>query len=133
MQETPITFNTAKLAKEKGFENKTPHKLHRDYYNHLGELNGDVTEYVKALVKKQDTTIFNTIDAPTQSLLQKWLINNNIFANVELNDKSEWIATVTFIKENQKDSWNTDNDGYLFKSFEDAMEYALYESLINIV
>ena len=73
MIEQLITFETAKLAKEKGFENKTPHKLRRDYYNHLGEINGDVTLYIKAYVNKKSTRNLETIDAPTQSLLQKWL------------------------------------------------------------
>ena len=73
MKEQLITFDTAKLAKEKGFENKTPHKLRRDYYNHLGEINGDVTEYIKAYVANKGLEKYNTIDAPTQSLLQKWL------------------------------------------------------------
>ena len=73
MKEQLITFETAKLAKEKGFENKTPHKLRRDYYNHLGEINGDVTLYIKAYVNKKSTRNLETIDAPTQSLLQKWL------------------------------------------------------------
>jgi len=43
MKDELIKYETAVIAKEKGFENKTPHKLRRDYYNHLGELNGDVT------------------------------------------------------------------------------------------
>tara|TARA_R110000764_G_scaffold30183_1_gene70178 strand:+ start:417 stop:830 length:414 start_codon:yes stop_codon:yes gene_type:complete len=73
MKEQLITFDTAKLAKEKGFENKTPHKLRRDYYNHLGEINGDVTEYIKAYVANKGLEKYNTIDAPSQSLLQKWL------------------------------------------------------------
>ena len=73
MTEQLITFETAKLAKKKGFENKTPHKLRRDYYNHLGEINGDVTLYIKAYVNKKSTRNLETIDAPTQSLLQKWL------------------------------------------------------------
>ena len=73
MKEQLITFETAKLAKERGFENKTPHKLRRDYYNHLGEINGDVTLYIKAYVNKKSTRNLETIDAPTQSLLQKWL------------------------------------------------------------
>jgi hypothetical protein len=73
MKDKLISFETAKLAKEKGFENKTPHKLRRDYYNHLGEVNGDVTDYLRAYVHKKDTSKLLTVDAPTQSLLQRWL------------------------------------------------------------
>ena len=84
MKEQLITFDTAKLAKEKGFENKTPHKLRRDYYNHLGEINGDVTEYIKAYVANKGLEKYNTIDAPTQSLLQKWLREeHNIYVSVD--------------------------------------------------
>tara|TARA_R110001632_G_scaffold40980_1_gene102808 strand:+ start:1467 stop:1871 length:405 start_codon:yes stop_codon:yes gene_type:complete len=84
MKEQLITFDTAKLAKEKGFENKTPHKLRRDYYNHLGEINGDVTEYIKAYVANKGLEKYNTIDAPSQSLLQKWLREEHKI-NVESN------------------------------------------------
>lgn len=69
MKEQLISFETAKLAKEKGFESVIGlgHRKPRgNYFNSDGELNGDVT---KELVNKD----FKSIAAPTQSLLQKWL------------------------------------------------------------
>ena len=71
MKEQLISFETAKLAKEKGFP--TLNHIRTSYYNHLGELNGDVIELIKSQVRKQDTKPFDIITAPTQSLLQKWL------------------------------------------------------------
>ena len=70
---TPVKFETAKLIKEKKYGNKTPHKLRRDYYNHLGELNADVTDYVKALVNKEELTHLEPIDAPTIADVVMWL------------------------------------------------------------
>ena len=56
MEETLITFETAKLAKEKGFED-----IISGYYNHEG------------ILQKQFGLIQAFCKAPTQSLLQKWL------------------------------------------------------------
>lgn len=128
MKEQLISYETAVLAKDKGFENKTPHKLHRNYYNHLGELNGDVIDYIKALVAKEDTTNFDTIDAPTQSLLQKWLREVHgidVFIRKSPNGKNY--------------DWDLDdNDGHYqeadeaYETYEKALEYGLKEALTLI-
>ena len=72
MEEQLISFETAKLAFEKGFPQE-PNKLRVPYYNYKGEIKGDVTEFLKRYLKKEDTTGYENISAPTQSLLQKWL------------------------------------------------------------
>ena len=88
---TPIDFPTAKLLKEKGFANITPTKLGRTYYNHLGELNGDVTEYLKAYVAKQDTTHLNTIDAPNIAEVVMWLYDKHgIWIQVTPKTAEKW-------------------------------------------
>ena len=121
MKEQLITFETAKSATEKGCENKTPHKLRRDYYNHLGEINGDVTEYIKAYVNKNRTSNLETIDAPTQSLLQKWLREeHNLFVSV---DKYEAKADSYFRSTNCIGIYGE------FKKYESALENGLQEAL----
>lgn len=87
MQEQIVTFETAKLAKEKGFD-----ELCREYYNENKELNsfiyyaGDGSGYDKnSTITDNDYYNLKAIySAPTQDLLQKWLrevhkINIEIF------------------------------------------------------
>lgn len=79
MQDTLITYETAKLAKEKGFNLET---LHYYYKNELVEPyleNGSSTD-VEFRVDLEDLYDYHNkpylkerCSAPTQSLLQKWL------------------------------------------------------------
>lgn len=130
MNEKLITFETAKLARDKEF-NQSPTKLNRDYYNHLGEFKGDVTDYLKAYFKKEDTSKFETIDAPTQSLLQNWLRDKyNININIKHRTHSQ-----TYCFDITGD-YNKENEGILisntyvkYEKYEDALEVALQLSL----
>jgi hypothetical protein len=88
---TPVGFELSKLLKDKGYGNTAPWKLGRDYYNHLGELNGDVTDYIRAFVKLKDRkdrselTHLETIDAPTIAEVVMWLHNqHNLWINIEI-------------------------------------------------
>ena len=65
MKEQLITFDTAKLAKEKGFDELTKYI----YFN--GELSGLTLDDYNYLGDKKLRK--NVLSAPTQSLLQKWL------------------------------------------------------------
>ena len=123
MKEQLITFETAKLAKEKGFENKTPHKLRRDYYNHLGEINGDVTLYIKAYVNKKSTRNLETIDAPTQSLLQKWLREEHqLYVLINYVNKEQFNWEINMLQHGEY--------GIGFRgSYEEALERGLVAAL----
>ena len=133
MKEQIISFDTAKLAKDKGFKNTTPHKLGRSYYNHLGKLNGDVIEYIKAFVNEKDTTHLNTIDAPTQSLLQKWLREEhdiNCFVEFKPNIKKWDYCTYPmklngkeYVQLRQKQIQNS------YNTYEEALEVGLVNAL----
>ena len=72
MEDTRITFETAKLAKEKGFPQE-PNRLKIPYYNYKGEFKGDVTDFLRKYLKKEDTSNVESVSAPTQSILAKWL------------------------------------------------------------
>jgi hypothetical protein len=68
-----VKFQTAVLAKKLGFK-QTPTKIRRNYYNPEGELNGDVTKYIKAYVdKSKDVKLFEVTNAPTQDDVKTWL------------------------------------------------------------
>ena len=72
MEDTRITFETAKLAKEKGFPQE-PNRLKIPYYNYKGEFKGDVKDWLRKYLRNEDTSDVESVSAPTQSLLAKWL------------------------------------------------------------
>lgn len=83
MKEELITFETAKLAKEKGFPQE-PNKLKIPYYNYKGEFKGDVKDWLRKYLRKEDTSDVESVSAPTQSLLQRWLREkHNIIITIE--------------------------------------------------
>jgi hypothetical protein len=131
MEEQLITFETAKLAKEKGWGvNKYRTIFHTGYYyvddpesysseKEEGELcgNGNAGSY----------SVYRSIcDAPTQSLLQKWLRKNHAIHIEIYCNASGWgyILTKlngTVIKEIM--------DDLFFDSNEAALEIGLQEAL----
>jgi hypothetical protein len=124
MKDDLISFETAKLAKEKGFDEK----VYREY---------DKSGYLRCTSKSADVVLgpydelLKSIEYPasTQSLLQKWLreecnINIDIRANAVsglyyffyLSQTSDPFYTL-FVSEKDSDT------------YEEALEYALKESL----
>ena len=128
MKEEIVAFVTAKLAKEVGFQNKTPHKLRKNYYNYLGELNGDCTAYLKRFANAEDTSEFVNVEAPTQSLLQRWLrevpklhIDYEYGQDVETN---VMLHCFVLKKENLDMVTHHDNEDY-YKGLEFILQEAL--------
>ncbi len=103
MKEQIISFKLAKLAKEKGFPQE-PTQLRESYYNYKGELNGDVKDYIKHRFACRDKGIdpnipseYDSIKAPTQSLLQKWLRekhNLNVYCMPCDHNESLWFNNI---------------------------------------
>ena len=127
-----VTFETAVLGKSKSFDNKTPSRLSRNYYNHLGELNGDVTEYIKAFVKNKNITKFNTIDAPEQELLKMWLREkHDILIGIYSNASGYcWEHMDSNGGTHRKDSgYDGPNDSGCWDTYELALENALQYGL----
>jgi hypothetical protein len=78
LNDVVVEFDTAKLAKEKGFE--LADKFMPNYYNYEGNFKGDSVAEIKEFMqhKKAGTPnpgIFSNTHAPTQSGLQAWLRN----------------------------------------------------------
>ena len=67
MKEQLISFETANLAKEKGFANNIEDSVESFY------INGMLTHEMWVYNSNQTEITSNRIAAPTQSLLQKWL------------------------------------------------------------
>ena len=122
MEDTRITFETAKLAKEKGFPQE-PNKLKIPYYNYKGEFKGDVKDWLRKYLKKEDTSDVESVSAPTQSLLAKWLReehNIHLIAYKNINiDGYDWCYITT-------DGITNINS---YKTYEEAYEIGLQEAL----
>jgi translation elongation factor EF-Ts len=130
MKEQIIEYSTAKLAKDKGFGNVKPYKLRRDYYNHKGELNGDVTEMVKAICENRDTSEFDTIDAPTQSLLQRWLREDHgIGVIVDVDVTLSWKYKIFSMHPESSYTGDWILSIYMYGWYEEALEKGLVQAL----
>ena len=122
MEDTRITFETAKLAKEKGFPQE-PNKLKIPYYNYKGEFKGDVKDWLRKYLRNEDTSDVESVSAPTQSLLAKWLRekhNIHLIAYKNINiDGYDWCYITT-------DGITNINS---YKTYEEAYEIGLQEAL----
>ena len=123
MEDTRITFETAKLAKEKGFYQE-PNRRKVPYYNYKGEFNGDVTDFLRKYLREEDTSEVESVSAPTQSLLAKWLReehNIHLIAYKNINiDGYDWCYITT-------DGITNINS---YKTYEEALEAGLYQALL---
>ena len=122
MEDTRVTFETSKLAKEKGFPQE-PNRRKVPYYNYKGEFNGDVTDFLRKYLREEDTSDVESVSAPTQSLLAKWLReqhNIHLIAYKNINiDGYDWCFITT-------DGITNINS---YKTYEEAYEIGLQEAL----
>ena len=127
MEDTRITFETAKLGKEKGFPQE-PNRRKVPYYNYKGEFNGDVTDFLRKYLREEDTSDVESVSAPTQSLLAKWLREKHgidiLVKRVFSNGIKKYILTPCFDKPIPKGYQSVEKNYY-----EDAYEIVLQEAL----
>ena len=128
MEDTRISFETAKLAKEKGFYQE-PNRRKVPYYNYKGEFNGDVTDFLRKYLREEDTSDVESVSAPTQSLLDKWLRERY---NIHVTSQ---IGNLDFINTYHYDIRYIDKNKFIckvkgnFKTYEEALEAGLQEAL----
>ena len=126
MEDTRITFETAKLAKEKGFPQE-PNRLKIPYYNYKGEFKGDVKDWLRKYLRKEDTSDVESVSAPTQSLLTKWLREEyNIIVLVDYEGIDGYYYKFYSYKEGNK---NYDASDKNYNTYEEAYEIGLQEAL----
>ena len=152
MQEELITFETAKLAKQKGFNiealnfyTKPKSKMFgidehgRSYSAH------NTPKKLYTIGKDAALNIESVYPAPTQSLLQKWLREvHNCFIDIlphrdgdsknkQWKNKEDvfWTVEVDYYGKNFeiKLTNNADFTQHFNKSYEEALEIALFEAL----
>ena len=127
MEDTRITFETAKLAKEKGFPQE-PNRLKIPYYNYKGEFKGDVSDWrIRKYIRGENTSDIEFVSAPTQSLLAKWLREeHNIIVLVDYEGIDGYYYKFYSYKEGNK---NYDASDKNYNTYEEAYEIGLQEAL----
>ena len=139
MEDTRITFETAKLAKEKGFPQE-PNRLKIPYYNYKGEFKGDVKDWLRKYLRKEDTSDVESVSAPTQSLLAKWL-REKYDIEINITRMPPEVIKSSFNKGNKRikkyNMWvwslngnpRIENPSLFFDNYEEAFEIGLQEAL----
>lgn len=136
MKEQLISFETAKLAYEKGYNREVVGisftSTRRNYYNEKGELNGDCTDFIKDVIKygREKAKIKHVLyPATSQSLLQKWLreeheihININTFYFEDLEKYGYEVEDII-----HKDGWVVMSN--TAGTYEEALEKGLQQAL----
>jgi hypothetical protein len=137
MKEQLITFDTAVLAKEKGFDLDVccfydVDGIHKDYHLTFRNYNGikwSGSENHIDIGKK-----VNFYSAPSQSILQRWIRENfHLHITIFSSSQESWMFKITKLHESL--SQHDENDksyGEDFNSYEDALEQGLKNSLEKI-
>jgi hypothetical protein len=117
MDDQLVSFETAKLAKERGFISKSP------YYQIDDADKIDLVD-MKGFPLHSNNEDGDYYEAPTQSLLQKWLreIHNNVVLIARWTDGHHNLFYHAIVNGN-----TVVNDG--FTTYEEALEVGLYETL----
>lgn len=123
MKEQLITFDTAKLAKEKGFEILFPDNYYVYDKNH--------EKYILRILSGKRDVFNGEYSAPTQSLLQKWLREEHgvmVYMNVmPLSSVIDWGYTIRYGKDIGRLIMS--EEPLLFKNYEEALEKGISEAL----
>ena len=141
MKEELVSFNVAKLAKEKGFDIEVHHcwMITLDKKNRIPYLERDI-EFEENFNSKEfekpefiDSEIgvkYSRISAPTQGLLQRWLRgvhNIHIVITPEIVWTTTPITYFAYILSSSELQKHQINNG--FDTYEEMLEQSLYEAL----
>lgn len=139
MKEEIISIEAAKLAKEKGFDTPTPFCFHPNYGLYASGFSyGDEDTHSNYNSKDWAPGYYA---APTQSLLQRWLIeNHSLYVRADVMGADDvypkWVYSIVDLKNSSSNVWNEINnleESYqdVLKRSHDSMELALEAGLIE--
>jgi len=146
MKEQLISFETAKLAKEKGFDWKCRGKIHCSHFhlikNNIIPSNIPTSQYeMFAPLRDWNHELYNDpnrrggtltgleLSMPTQSFLQKWLREKyNLIVNVACNAKQCYFPMNGFAEDGAFQMAGP-KELIIFKTYEEALEHGLSEAL----
>lgn len=129
MEEQLITFDTAKLAKKKGFDIPT---LYGVYGQKMKLTYNEPYELVNWNARTKQQPKSKATSIPTQSLLQRWLReehNMHILMNVGMNDGTKqtfYCNVFLFGKNKYIGKFRSKTSIY---TYEEALEIGLYQAL----
>ena len=142
MEDEIVSFETAMLLKEKGFNEPCSYYYEDDELYKLAYYHGDGAGFVCNNSPVNDRLLCEEMQctAPTQSLAQKWLreIHNITFnANPHSNDgKIVYVVTIKVISNKKHVDFNvmmdTSNRATMFETYEYAIEEGLKYCLKTI-
>lgn len=142
MEDEIVSFETAMLLKEKGFNEPCSHYYEDNDLYKLGYYHGEGTGFVRNNSPINDRLLCEEMQctAPTQSLAQKWLRetrNITFNANPHSNDgKIIYVVTIKVISSNKYVDFNVmmdnSNKATMFDTYEDAIESGLKYCLKSI-
>lgn len=99
-----VTYEQAKLLNEKGFRSQKTPGLREGYYNHKEELNGNMTDYIRAISHKDEEAKkkYASIAAPKHHEVVTWFFT----------DKSIWVEVIA---NHFKECGSIAEQGFIFK------------------
>lgn len=123
MQEQLISFETAKLAKEKGFDT-----IDCTGYYHINSGYTKGFAFCYSDVNTQDEEV---ILAPTQSLLQRWLREvHKVHVSVDIDISDEWYFSMYDLNSKRNSEIPTVFSHHL--AYEEALEEGFKQALLLI-
>jgi hypothetical protein len=133
MEDKLISFETAKLAKEKGLDLEF---CNVGWHGDFGDLKDDSYPFLGTYSFYKSIYCNNKceheIQRPTQAILQQWLLENHgLFVSVELA-YSKWGRFAAIVEKESKDKETSiiALDGFtIFNKYEEAFEEGLFEAL----
>ena len=141
MNDRTVTFETAKLAKERGFNEEIRFHFETEYPKQSSTWNHDYEPYRNSEIENgYGKCNYPMISAPTQSILQEWLRNKHfIHIHITQWEGESWyweIQDMNPIRENRRSSYDLKKSAIAlgtelleFDTYEKALEIGLLESL----
>ena len=133
MKDEIVTYPTAKLAKEKGFDWNILHSYRDGILDFEEHFEGTISEMYFNANDINRTKFKEVLSAPTQSLLQRWLREvHSIDCLVHLNMNNEYSCHIykNHLSINKdKDIWKGEGIIPNGKKYEDVLEEGLQEAL----
>ncbi len=125
MKEQLVTLETAKLAKEKGFDWKCD-----NYFQDVGYSPRYYDPDEVEPFYDDHNSIALEISAPTQSVLQKWLRDvHGISVLVQLDMTASWEYDIRSLHERSSYQGQPIMAEYVYNTYEEAFEVGLLEAL----
>jgi len=133
MEEQLISFETAQLAKTKGFNWDCQNSYDKNgEIDNSVDLNGELVFTQESFLSAEENG-YSVYAAPTQSLLQKWLrdvhnIEINISQNINKHVEYFYFPSLITLAPNKLSLLEAEIEGTYFK-YEEALEKGLTEAL----